>query len=344
MNYQNLNPASQNSPFQTFYSGPTDVRQSLSFYPETLNVDDCIIGTQGPSYYNTEEPPMSAQTFLQQGLIMQEVPTLYQQYDGRCQPYQDDIVLSDASESFDLFQQSPYQCKSPSISVVVQPIDSRSTLEETKSEPQATTTSDNLLSTPAPAKRSKNQPSQLSARVLQQGKAILKEFNADLISSKVVIHSIFRNFKKYLVKKNKLAEAAAVQDLVRTSLGQAEYNALLSHLRTCGVIINVINRSSRKQFENPSSRKYGKVVQSPSFLQSALYAYKKESLLCLDHTTLQALLIVLPYIAKNVKYANTQKKKSPQTQDLPQDFFRRKVNELTRVVQDLIILLQRQES
>jgi len=57
--------------------------------------------------------------------------------------------------------------------------------------------------------------------MLKQGKAYLRSFNEDVANSKVLIHAIFRAFKKYLVKKNKIAGAAFVQNLVRTCLGEA---------------------------------------------------------------------------------------------------------------------------
>jgi hypothetical protein len=61
-------------------------------------------------------------------------------------------------------------------------------------------------------------------------------------------------------------------------------------------------------------------------------------LLLLDQPALQALQIVLPFIAANVEYANTRNKKSPQTQDLSQNLFKDKVSELVSVIDELVAM------
>jgi len=107
----------------------------------------CINGSPSPSYFIAEQP-LSVPRVLQQDMIMQE--ETFFDFDGLHLHDPSDIIHTEndyPQESLGLYQH-PSFIRIPS----VQQCDSRSTLEETKSEPQSTS-SDHSLSTTPPAFR-----------------------------------------------------------------------------------------------------------------------------------------------------------------------------------------------
>ncbi|TNV79013.1 hypothetical protein FGO68_gene10220 [Halteria grandinella] len=200
--------------------------------------------------------------------------------------------------------------------------------ENLKEETKASHSYDkNLLTTPTANRRSNKQ---LSKDRKQDKKKLLGEMfdtgSKNLV--KRIIHSIFRTYKKYLLKK-KLPFAREVQQEVQIEIGQIEYKELLQRLTDAVVTFKKVNGEWKR------------VVDKPSLLQKLMYEYKKSALLELDLPSLHSMVIVLPHIAQKVKYRNTEAKRKV-TNEIPQKLYVQKIADLVDIIQGVILGIQQE--
>ncbi|TNV79479.1 hypothetical protein FGO68_gene6110 [Halteria grandinella] len=201
-------------------------------------------------------------------------------------------------------------------------------IENLKEETKASHPDDQSLFTAPKAK--KRTTKQLSKDLNEGKKKLLGEmFDTDIkILVKRIMHSIFRNYKKYILKK-KLPFAREVQQEVQIEIGEIEYNALVQRLTDAVCIHKKVNGKWVEQ-------------QNLSLFQMLMYKYQKSALLELDLPSLRSMVIVLPNIAQNVEYRNTEKKRLETTEDLPQELFVEKITELVEIIKGVILGIQQE--